>query len=65
MGKLFLDSVKDLISVINSNLLEILLNSLSKLDLEHAYILAYAVTRGKLSMGYKDQERQLTVNSDA
>ena len=51
MSKLFLNRVQDLISVINSDLPEIFLDTLSKSDLEHAYILAYATPRGKGSMG--------------
>jgi hypothetical protein len=42
----FLNRVQDLISVINSDLPEIFLDTLSKSDLEHAYILAYATPRG-------------------
>ena len=51
MSKLFLNRIQDLISVINPNALKIFLNTLSKSDLEHAYIFAYALPRGNDSMG--------------
>ena len=47
MSKSFLNSIEDLISVIDSDLPEIVLNILGKSDLEHAYIVAYAITTGK------------------
>ena len=43
MCKLFFNRVQDLISVIDSNLPKIFLDTLSKSDLEHAYIFAYAL----------------------
>jgi len=43
MSQLFLNRVKDLISIIHSDLPEIFLNTLSKSDLKHAYTFAYAI----------------------
>ena len=45
MSQLLLNRIEDLISIVNSNIPKIFLDTLGKSDLEHAPIFAYALLR--------------------